>query len=139
MLNCPHCNKPGIRPWAKYWANPADPAVCQICKEGSCIRSPVETASTLSYVVAGFAAFISFFLSVADVRRGDPAGGPHPGMLLTYLLLFYAAVETAKVYWAPMTALSDVEITRKKSSSNRTTAIVIAIIIGLWLLDEFLR
>ena len=139
MLTCPHCNKPGIRPWAKYWAGPADPAVCQICKEGSCIRPSVETASTLLYVIAGFAAFISFIFSLADVRRGNPAGGPHPGLLLIYLLLFYATVEAAKVYWAPLQPLSDTEVARKKSSANRTTVIVIATLIGLWLLDKFLR
>lgn len=139
MLICPHCNKQGIRPWAKFWAGPADPAVCQVCKEGSCIRRSVETASTLLYVVAGFAAFISLILSVADVRRGEPAGGPHPGVLLICLLLFFAAVEAAKVHWAPMTALTDADVAVKKSSANRTTVIVIAIIVGLWLLDKILR
>ena len=139
MLICPHCNEPGIRPWAKYRASAADPAVCQICRENSCIRPSVETASTLLYVIAGMFAFASFFLSVADVRRGDPAGGPHPGVLLIYLLLFYAAVEAAKVYWAPLQPLSNTEVARKKSSANRTTVIVIATLIGLWLLDKFLR
>jgi hypothetical protein len=109
--------------------------MCQICKEGFCIRPSVETASTLLYVIAGFAAFVSFFLSVADVRRGEPAGGPHPGVLLIYLLLFYAAVEATKVYRAPMTALSDVEVTRKKSIANKVTVAVVVFFVIVWFLD----
>ena len=86
------------------------------------------------YVVAGFAAFISFFLSIASVRRGDPVTGPHPGALFIYLLIFYVAVEAAKAFWAPLKPLSDAEVAKKKKTASRIAiAFVIIFIILLFL------
>ncbi len=135
MFTCPHCDQPGIRPWAKFWGGPADPAVCQHCEKASCTSSSIETASTILYVVAGFWAFILFILNIAEFRRGEPVSGPSPGALFFSLLLFYVAVETAKVYWAPMTALSDTEVARKKSIENKVTVAVILFFVIVWFLD----
>jgi len=119
LFACPHCNKSGIGLWAKYQARPFNPAVCQYCDKASSISDAVETASTLLYVVAGLWAFTLFFLNVASVRRGEPVTGPTPGALLFSLLIFYVAVEMAKVFWAPMKGFSGAEVEKKKSTSNR--------------------
>jgi hypothetical protein len=135
VITCPHCEQPGIRPLAKFWAGPADPAVCQHCDGASCTSSSIETASTILYVLAGFSAFILIILSFAEFRRGEPVSGPSPGALLISLLLFYVAVEIAKVYWAPMTALSESDVARKKSIANRVSVALILFLVVVWFLD----
>jgi len=57
---------------------------------------------------------------------GAPDPGPSPVALLISLLVFYVAVETAKVFWVPLKALSDTEVKKTKATSNRVvTAVVI--------------
>ena len=65
-------------------------------------------------------------------RRDDtPFIGPSPITLLLSLLLFYVAVQTAKIFWVPLKALSDAEVEKKKSTSNK---IVIAVVIFFFIL-----
>ena len=142
MLTCPHCNKPGIRIWAKYWAGPADPAVCNHCNEASSISASVTTASTLLYVIAGIWAFMVLALDVARIHNcsfvecDEPVSGTSPIALLISLLVFYVAVETAKVFWVPLKALSDAEVEKKKSTANRFTTAAVIIIVTLVLLEK---
>ncbi len=142
MLTCPHCNKPGLRIWAKYWADPADPAVCNHCNEASNISASVTTASTLLYVIAGFSAFTALALTVARVHNcsfvecDEPVSRTSPIALLISLLVFYVAVETAKVFWVPLKALSDTEVEKKKSTANRCTTAAVVIIVTLVLLEK---
>ena len=141
MFSCPHCNKPGVRGWAKYWAGPADPAVCDYCKKASCISSSIQTASTLLYVIAGFLAFMTLALTAARIHNCSITDcwtsihGPSAAMVFFSLLLFYVAVEAAKVFWAPLKALSDVQVEKKKSTANKI-AIVLAILFIVALLLE---
>jgi len=82
LFSCPHCKKPSIGIWAKYWAGTADPAVCHDCNEASSIPTPVETASTLLYVVAGIWAFMLLAFSAARIHNcsfidcDTPISGP---------------------------------------------------------------
>ena len=74
-----------------------------------------------------------FAWQVKITYRGDtPFIGPIT--LLLYLLLFYVAVQTAKMFWVPLKALSDTAVKKKKSTSKKTeTAVVIFLLIALLL------
>jgi hypothetical protein len=142
-LTCPHCNKPGIRFWAKYWADPTDPAVCQHCNKASGISASVTTASTLLYVIAGIWAFMILALDAARIHNcsfvdcDESINATSPIALLISLLVFYVAVETAKVFWVPLKALSDTEVEKKKITTNRFWTAAVIIIVTLWLLDKY--
>jgi len=132
LFTCPHCNEPSIPIWAKYWARPHDPAVCRLCDKASSISDAVESASALLYFIAGFIALGILMWQVLMTRRDDtPFIGPSPITLLLSLLLFYVAVQTAKIFWVPLKALSDAEVEKKKSTSNK---IVIAVVIFFFIL-----
>jgi len=135
LFTCPHCNEPGIPIWAKYWARPHDPAVCRFCNKASSISDAVESASALLYFIAGIIALGLFAWQVLQTRRDDtPVIGPSPITLLLSLLLFYVAVQTAKMFWVPLKALSDTEVKKKKSTSNKIEiAVVIFLLIALLL------
>ncbi len=60
-----------------------------------------------------------------------------PIALLISLLVFYAAVETAKVFWVPLKALSDTAVEKKKLTANRFWTAAVIIIVTLWLLDKY--
>ena len=133
LFTCPHCNEPSIPIRAKYWARPHDPAVCRFCNNASSISDAVESASALLYFIAGIFALGIFAWQVKITYRGDtPFIGPIT--LLLYLLLFYVAVQTAKMFWVPLKALSDTAVKKKKSTSKKTeTAVVIFLLIALLL------
>ncbi len=135
LFTCPHCNEPSIPIWAKYWARPHDPAVCRFCNKASSISDAIESASALLYFIAGIIALSIFGWQVMLAHRDDsPVIGPSPVTLLLSLLLFYVAVQTAKMFWVPLKALSDTEVEKKKSTSNRiVTAVVIIFVITLLL------
>ena len=126
MFTCPHCNKPSISIWAKYWARPFEPALCHYCDRASSISDAVESASAFLYFIAGLCALGVFAMQLLASRDVTPVGGPSPVTLLISLLAFYVAVETAKMFWVPLKALSDTEVEKQKSTSNR---IVIAVVI----------
>ncbi len=133
LFTCPHCNEPRIPIWAKYWARPHDPAVCRFCNNASSISDTVESASALLYFIAGIIALGIFARQVQMTYRGEtPFIGPIT--LLLYLLLFYVAVQTAKMFWVPLTALSDTAVKKKKSTSKKiATAVTIFFFIALLL------
>ncbi len=134
LFTCPHCNKPSIRIRAKYWARPFEPAVCRYCNKASSISDAVETASALLFFIAGFCALGFFVMQFVTSRDDTLIMGPSPVTLLISLLVFYVAVETAKVFWVPLKALSDTEVEKKKSTSNRiVTAVVIFFFVALLL------
>ncbi len=135
LFTCPHCNERSIPIRAKYWARPHDPAVCRFCNKASSISDAVESASALLYFIAGIIALGIFTWQALLTHRDDtPVIGPSPITLLLSLLLFYVAVQTAKMFWVPLTALSDTEVKKKKSTSNRiVNAVVIIFFITLLL------
>ena len=136
MFTCPHCDKPSIRLWAKYWATTVEPAVCEDCDKPSSIPSFVESASASLYFIAGLCALGVFAIDVARVRSGTLIDGPTPVTLLIGLLVFfYVAIEAAKVYWVPLKALSDHEVEKKRSTWNRV-AIALVIIVSAAVLFE---
>lgn len=127
MLTCPHCNRAGIGPWAKFFATPADPAVCRHCDNASSISPGLITVSTLLYFFAGFIAFS--FITVYMMK-----GWPSPAITLGILGLFFVAVESAKVLWVPLQALSDSVVKNKQASANRFYVVVFIIFSCLALL-----
>ena len=133
LFTCPHCNEPSIPIWAKCWARPHDPAVCRFCNKASSISDAIESASALLYFIAGIIALSIFAWQVKITYRDDtPFIGPIT--LLLSLLLFYVAVQTAKMFWVPLKALSDTAVKKKKSTSKKTgTAVVIFLFIALLL------
>ena len=137
LFTCPHCNEPSIPKWAKYWARPHDPAVCRFCNKASSISDAVESALALLYFIAGMIALGIFTWQVLMTYRGDtPVIGPSPTTLLLSLLLFYFAVQTAKMFWVPLKALSDMEVEKKKSTSNRIVTAVVIFFFVVLLLDK---
>ena len=134
LFTCPHCNEPSIPIWAKYWARPHDPAVCRNCNKASSISDAVESASALLYFIAGMFALGIFAWQVKITYSGDtPFIGPMT--LLLSLLLFYVAVQTAKMFWVPLKAHSDTAVKKKKSTSKKIVAAVtiflfIALLLG---------
>ena len=69
-------------------------------------------------------------------HRDAPVIGPSPVTLLLSLLLFYVAVQTAKMFWVPLKALSDAEVEKKKSTSNKIVTAVIIFFFVLLLLEK---
>ena len=118
MFTCPHCNRPSIDIWAKYWARTVEPAVCEVCDKPSSIPGFVESVSASLF--AGLCALGTFAIGVTKYRGGT---------LLIYLLVFYVAVEAAKVFSVPLKALSDHEVEKRKSAHSRF-ALAAAIIVG---------
>jgi hypothetical protein len=111
VFTCPHCNKPCIPLWAKYWASTHDPAVCDSCNKASSIPGFVESISALFYALAVFSALIAFAFGVMKHRSGTLTNDyPTPSELILAVLVFYVAVEAVKVYWVPLRALSDHEV-----------------------------
>ncbi len=136
LFNCPHCNKPSIRIWAKYWARPHEPAVCHHCNKASSISDAVESASALLYFIAGLCAFTVILVQLMTFRSDTPIGGPRPVTLLISVLVFYIAVETAKMFWVPLKALSDTEVEMEKSTSNRIVTAVVIFFFAASLLEK---
>ena len=133
LFTCPHCNEPSIPIRAKYWARPHDPAVCRFCNNACSISDAVESASALLYFIAGIIA-LSIFAWQVKITYRDDAPFIGPITLLLSLLLFYVAVQTAKMFWVPLKALSDTAVKKKKSTSKKTgTAVVIFLFIALLL------
>ena len=135
LFTCPHCNEAGIRFWGKYWARPHDPAVCQQCDQASSISDGIETASTWLYIIAGFGGFVVFMMQVmsSSESRADTA---HPIWILVSLMLFYFAVEAAKVFWAPLTAYSDREVEKRKATSNKIVIGIAIILFAIFVLER---
>jgi hypothetical protein len=71
------------------------------------------------------------------VECDEPISRTSPIALLISLLVFYVAVETAKVFWVPLKALSDTEVEKKKITTNRFWTAAVIIIVTLWLLDKY--
>ncbi len=71
------------------------------------------------------------------VECDEPVSRTSPVELLISLFVFYVAVETAKVFWVPLKALSDAEVEKKKSTASRFSTAAVVIIVTLWLLDKF--
>ena len=69
-------------------------------------------------------------------RDDTPFIGPSPVTLLISLLVFYVAVESVKIFWVPMTALSDQEVEKKKSTSNRIVTAVVILFFAALLLEK---
>jgi len=55
---------------------------------------------------------------------------------LISLLVFYVAVATAKVFWVPLKALSDKEVEKEKSTSNRIATAVVFFFFAALLLEK---
>lgn len=136
MFNCPHCHRPTISTWDKYWAGSADPVECSHCKKPSSVSRHIETASTLLYVVAVVLALGLFVADVAAVRNHGPGADRFGASPFIGLVLFYVAVEVAKVLWVPLTALSDVQVKKRESSFNRIATAGVIVVIGGFLLSK---
>ena len=80
---------------------------------------------------------VARFHNCSFVDCDEPVSGTSPIALLISLLVFYVTVETAKVFWVPLKALSDAEVEKKKSSANKFTTGAVIIIAALWLLSRF--
>ncbi len=110
--------------------------MCEDCDKPSSIPGFVESASASLYFVVGLCALSTFAIGVAKLRGGTLTDDyPTPVTLLICLLVFYVAVEAAKVYWVPLKALSDHEVEKKRSAWNRF-AIALGIIVGAAVLFE---
>ena len=136
MIVCPHCHKSNVSAWKKYCASITDPFVCGLCEKPSSIPSIVESISALVY---GFAIFIGlnvFAFSVIGYARTGEVRGPAPGTIIICLLLFYLVFEAAKVYWVPLTALTDSYVARREAKSNRWMATGAIIVILAVLLER---
>lgn len=136
MLNCPHCKRATISAWDKYWAGTADPVECTYCKKPSSVSKHIETASMLLYVVAGLFALSLFAVDVIAVRNHGPGADRLGAYPFIGLLVFYVAVEAAKVLWVPLEALSDVEVKKRVSSYNRIFTVGWIVMICGWLLSK---
>ncbi len=135
MFSCPHCQEPSISIWAKYWAGTADPAMCRYCKKPSSIPGFVETASTWLYAIAFLFALMTFAFDAMKVARDTQASVTNPAALLVGLLVFYVAVEAAKVFWVPLQALSGNEVEKRQSTYGRIVTDMWIVVIGgslLW-------
>ena len=135
LFTCPHCDEAGIRFWAKYWARPHDPATCQHCDKASSISDRVETASTWLYFIAGFFGLTVLMMQAmgSSESRADAA---HPIWILISLLLFYFAIEAAKVFWVPLKAFSNQEVENRKSTSNKIAIGIAIILLSAMLLEQ---
>lgn len=100
--------------------------MCHYCNKASSISDAVETASALLYFIAILCALGVFAMQLVSSRSDTPIVGPRPTTLLISLLVFYVAVEAAKVFWVPLKALTDKEVEKEKSTSSK---IVIAVAI----------
>ncbi len=137
MFTCPHCNKPSIRIWAKYWASTHDPAVCDRCNKPSSIPGFVESISALLYALTVFSALMVFAFGVMKYRSGTLTNDyPTPPVLIIAVLVLYVAVEAVKVYWVPLKALSNHEVEKSKSSWNRLAIIFVLIVVAAVLLEK---
>lgn len=136
LFDCPHCNEPGIRIWAKYWARPHDPAVCHFCNKASSISDAIETASTWLYFIAGFCAFTVLAMQMMSSAGERSFGGPTPVVLLASLLVVYFAVEAAKIYWAPLKAFSDRDVAERKSTSKKIAISILAVLFAAMFLEK---
>lgn len=74
MTNCPHCNAPGIRSWAKRWSSREAPVTCAACGRFSHVIASTGSGipvATLFVVVA---------FSVLGAVVGDPGLGALGGI-----------------------------------------------------------
>jgi len=110
--------------------------VCDDCGKHFNIPGFVETTSTLIYVIAGFCAFGVFFMQLMSSRNNTLINGPSPVTLLILLLVFYAAVGTAKVFWAPLKALSDRQVQKSRSTWDRFAMTAAIIVVAALLLEK---
>ena len=137
MFTCPHCNKPSIPLWTKYWASTHDPAVCTHCDKPSSIPGFVESISASLYAFAVLSALMVFAFAVMKHRAGTLTSDyPTPSVLILSVLLFCTAVKAVKVYWVPLKALSDQEVEKRKSRSNRLVMTFVIIVIAGLLLEK---
>jgi len=137
VFTCPHCNKPCIPLWTKYWASTHDPAVCDSCDKPSSIPGFVESISALLYALAVLSALGVFAFAVMEHRSGVPTSDyPTPSALVLSVLVFCAAVKAINVYWVPLKALSDHEVEKRKSRSNRLVVTAVIILIAALLLEK---
>jgi len=136
LFSCPHCEKLSIGLWAKYRAGTADPAICRYCNEPSSIPGFVETASTWLYAIGIFVALNIFAFDAMKVARGTPVSDVKPAALLIGVLVFYVAVEAAKVFWVPLKALSDCEVEKRQSTYGRIVNAMVIIMIAGTLLSK---
>ena len=136
MMICPHCDEPSVSPWAKYCASVTDPFVCDLCDKPSSVPSFVESVSALLHFFAMFVGLGAFGFTLMNYARSGELNGPTPATIFVCLLVFYVAVEAAKVRWVPLRALSDSFIDKKKAKANRWTAIAAIIVILAILLER---
>jgi hypothetical protein len=60
LLNCPHCNKPGISVWDKLFMGPVLSANCRICnrsvsvemKKAMLVMVPIIPTAAISWIAA---------------------------------------------------------------------------------------
>lgn len=137
MFTCPHCNKPCIPLWTKYWASTHDPAVCDSCDKPSSIPGFVESISALLRAFAVLSALMVFAFGMMNHRAGTLTSDyPTPSVLVLSVLVFCVVVEAVKVHWVPLKALSDQEVEKKKSRSSRLVMTFVIIVIAALLLRK---
>lgn len=137
MFTCPHCSKPCIPLWTKYWASTHDPAVCDSCDKPSSIPGFVESISALLEALAVLSALMVFAFAVMKHRAGTLTSDyPTPSVLILSVLVFCVAVEAAKVYWVPLKALSDHRVEKTRSRRKGLTMTFVIILIAALLLEK---
>jgi len=137
VFTCPHCNKPCIPLWTKYWASTHDPAVCDSCDKPSSIPGFVESISALSYALAVLSALGVFAFAVMEHRSGVPTSDyPTPSALVLSVLVFCVAVKAVKVYWVPLKALSDHKVEKVRSRRTGLTMTFVIIVVAALLLEK---
>ena len=136
MMICPHCDEPSVSPWAKYCASVTDPFVCDLCDKPSSVPSFVESVSALLHFFALFVGLGVFGFTAMGYMRSGEVTGPPLTSIIVCLLVFYVAVEAAKVCWVPLRALSDSYIDKKKAKANRWMATGVIIVILAILLER---
>ena len=111
--------------------------MCDHCDKPSSIPAFVQSASALLYFIAGLGALGALALGVAEFRAGTLTDDyPTPVTLLVGLLVFYVAVEAAKVYWVPLKTLSNYEVENKRSTWNRVAIALVIIVVAAESLEK---
>ena len=89
------------------------------------------------YLIAGIVGSFFFATHLLNSRSDITFVSPSLFTIFLSLLVFYAAVEIAKLFWVPMKALSDHEVARKKSTYNKISIAVVIVFFALVLLGKY--
>ncbi len=122
IVNCPHCNKPGVSAWSKFMAGTAVPAKCKLCGKPSSLSGGIlGTLGALSYIIILGGAISSFYY-----RSWWP-------LIISFIV--YVFIEYFVVKWVPLKALSEEEVVSSRKSFYIFTIVFVLLLIFVGLTD----